>query len=223
MVAISRKLRALRRRSRRGGARCSALKSDVDCKANAECKWDAKLSKCKKAAAAKRVDLDCRTSDDCNQAKFIEIENDTIIQGVDEGTMNKNLNYKDKNYFKLVNQYNAIKQGVNVGDILYINAGEQPYSCFLALRGKVQWLGDDGDTPDFMLNLLKYKPILDKHNVKYGKLFRNQEYYVFKNENKLKHIPASNPLVSQYLLGRAVETTMPAEILNGLAEGGIHV
>jgi hypothetical protein len=166
---------------------------------------------------------DCRTSDDCNQAKFIEIENDTIIQGLDAGTLNKNPNYKDKNFFKLVNQYNAINQGVRVGDILYFKGGEQQYSCYVALQGRVYWLGDDGDTPDFMLNLLKYKPTLERHNVKYSKLFRNQAYYVLKNNNKLKRIPDPNPIVSAYLLGRAVETTMPQEILNGLAEGGIQI
>lgn len=166
---------------------------------------------------------DCRTSDDCNQAKFIEIENDTIIQGLDAGTLNKNPNYKDKNYFKLVNQYNAINQGVRVGDILYFKGGEPQYSCYVALQGRVYWLGDDGDTPDFMLNLMKYKPILERHNVKYGKLFRNQAYYVLKNKNKLKRIPDPNPLISTYLLGSAVETSMPAEILNTLAEDGFRI
>jgi len=59
--------------------------------------------------------------------------------------------------------------------------------------------------------------------VKYGKLFRNQAYYVLKNKNKLKRIPDPNPLISTYLLGSAVETSMPAEILNTLAEDGFRI
>ena len=51
--------------------------------------------------------VDCRKSDDCNQAKFIEIVNNDIIKGVSDGTLNMNPNYKDKNYFRLINQYNA--------------------------------------------------------------------------------------------------------------------
>jgi hypothetical protein len=165
--------------------------------------------------------LDCRTSDECNQAKFIEIENDDIINGVSDGTMNMNPNYNDKNYLRLINQYNAVNREIRVGDIIYIVGGERQYSCYIALRGNVQWLCDDGDTPDFILNLLKYKPILDKNNVKYNKLFRNEDYYVLRD--RLEHISRPNQTISEYLLGSAVETTMPQEILTRLAEGGIRV
>jgi hypothetical protein len=166
--------------------------------------------------------LDCRISDDCNQAKFIEIVNDDIIKGVSDGTLNMNPNYKDKNYFRLINHYNAaVNKSVRVGDILYIRGGDGKYSCYIAFRGNVKWLGDDGDTPDFILNLLKYKEVLNRNNVKYNKLFRNEDYYIL--EKKLELIKRPNQIISEHLLGIALETTMPQEILKQLAEGGIRV
>lgn len=163
---------------------------------------------------------DCRTTDECNQAKFIVIENKDIIKGVADGTLNMNPN--DKNYLRLINQYNsAVHKDIRTGDILYIVGGERKYSCYIALRGAVQWLGDDGDTPDFILNLLKWKAVLDKNNVKYNKLFKNIDYYVLKK--KLEHKPEANQIISEYLLGKAVENTMPEEILKRLSEGGIRV
>ena len=166
--------------------------------------------------------VDCRKSDDCNQAKFIEIVNNDIIKGVSDGTLNMNPNYKDKNYFRLINQYNAaVNKAIRVGDILYISGGEGKYSCYIALRGNVKWLGDDGDTPDFILNLLKNKEVLDRNNVKYNKLFRNEDYYVL--QQKLEHITRPNQTILEHLLGNALETTMPQEILKQLADGGIPV
>jgi len=166
---------------------------------------------------------DCRTSDECNQAKFIEIVNDKIINGVMDGTINMNPNYKDKNYLMLINKYNAaVNKNIKVGDIIYIVGGEGKYSCYISLRGAVQWLGDDGDTIDFILNLLKYKTVLNKNNVKYNKLFSNQDYYVLKNE-KLQHISMPNQTISEHLLGSAFERTMPQEILTRLADGGLQV
>ena len=167
MVAISRRLRA-----RIGGhppySACSGLKSVDDCTENVECKWNDTLSKCRKALTKKRVR-------DVYDAKFIEIENDKIINGVANGTINMNLNYNDKKYLAQLNTYKPSKKnGINVGDILCIEGGELKYCCFIALPGKVQWLGDDGDTPDFILNLLKYKPILDKYYVRYDNLVKNQ-------------------------------------------------
>ena len=163
---------------------------------------------------------DCRTTDECNQAKFIEIVNDNIIKGVADGTLNMNPN--DKNYLMLINQYNsAVHKDIRTGDILYIVGGERKYSCYIALRGAVQWLGDDGDTPDFILNLLKWKAVLDRNNVKYNKLFKNIDYYVLKK--KLEHKPEANQTILEHLLGSAVENTMPEEILKRLSEGGIRV
>jgi hypothetical protein len=54
MVAISRKMKfRTHRRSRVGGRRptsvCSSLKSSSDCSDDTRCKWNAKLSKCRKA------------------------------------------------------------------------------------------------------------------------------------------------------------------------------
>jgi len=164
----------------------------------------------------------CQTSDDCNQAKFIEILNDDIINGISQGTLNMNPNYKDKNYLSLINKYNsAVNKYIRTGDIIYFVGGERQYSCYIALRGKVQWLGDDGDTPDFILNLLKWKEVLERNAVKYNKLFRNQDYYVLKD--KIKHISSPSQIISEHLLGSAVETTMPQEILQRLAEGGLRV
>lgn len=58
MVAISKRLRALRR-SRVGGrpprSPCSGLKSVVDCSGNVECVWNDKLSKCRKATAKRAL------------------------------------------------------------------------------------------------------------------------------------------------------------------------
>jgi hypothetical protein len=217
MVAIS------RRKLRRGGrprSNCSTLKLEADCAGNAECKWNVKQSKCRKTAA-KRVSK--KNVQAVYQAKFIEIENEKIIKGLSNGTMNMNPNYEDKKYLTQLNKYKPNKKnGINVGDILCIMGGEYQYCVYVALPGKVQWLGDDGDTPDFVLTLLKYKDILDKNNVKYDDLFKNEDYYVLAElSSGLQYITKRNRIVSDHLLGMVIETTMPDEILNGLAEGGL--
>jgi hypothetical protein len=69
---------------------------------------------------------------------------------------------------------------------------------------------------------LKYKYILDKNNVKYDNLFKNEDYYVLAElSSGLQYITKRNRIVSDHLLGMVIETTMPDEILNGLAEGGL--
>jgi hypothetical protein len=161
------------------------------------------------------------------EAKFIEIENSKIIDGVADGTMNMNLNYKDRKYLAQLNKYEpSTENGINVGDILCIEGGEHEFCCFVALPGKVQWLCDDGDTYDFILNLLKYKPILDINNVKYDNLFNNQDYYVLNNTEfagNLQHILTKNNTVSEHLLGSVVEKGTPKEILDQLVAGGLIV
>ena len=143
------------------------------------------------------------------------------MKGLNDGTMNMNPNYKDKKYFSQVNKYKPSKKnGINVGDILCIQGGEYNYSVYVALPGKVEWLGDDGDTPDFVLNLLLHKDILDKKNVKYDTLFKNEGYYVL--SGVLRHVPQKNVTISDHLLGKVIETTMPGEILSGLSEGGLR-
>lgn len=217
MVAISRRLRA-----RVGGrppySACTGLKSVDDCTENVECKWNYKLSKCRKALAKKRVR-------DVYEAKFIEIENDKIINGVANGTINMNLNYNDKKYLAQLNTYKPSKKnGIHVGDILCIEGGELKYCCFIALPGKVQWLGDNGDTPDFILNLLKYKLILDKYYVRYDNLVKNNDYFVVSNMSPglgLQQILTKNRTISEHLLGSVVEKSMPQEILKHLAAGGL--
>jgi hypothetical protein len=206
-----------RLRSRVGGrypphSACAGLKSIV------ECKWNGKLSKYRKILAKKKVR-------DVYEAKFIEIENDKIINGVANGTMNMNLNYNDKKYLAQLNTYKPSKKnGIHVGDILCIEGGERQFCCFIALPGKVQWLEDDGDTPDFILNLLKYKPILDKYYVKYNNLVKNHDYFVVSNmtpEFGLQHILTTNRTISEHLLGSVVEKSTPKEILKQLAAGGL--
>jgi hypothetical protein len=100
--------------------------------------------------------------------------------------------------------------------------GEYQYCIYVALPGRVELLGDDGDTPDFVLNLLKYKNGLDKKNVKYDALFKNEGYYALTGlSSGLRHVRQKNRIVSDHLLGTVIETTMPAEIVNGLSEGGL--
>lgn len=206
MVVISRRLRA------RIGGRSLNLKSGDDCLRND------KLSKCRKAQTKKRAR-------DVYEAKFIEIENDKIINSVANGTMNMNLNYNDKKYLAQLNTYKPSKKnGIHVGDILCIEGGELKYCCFIALPRKVQWLGDDGDTPDFILNLLKYKPILDKYYVKYDNLVKNQDYFVLRNTTPglgLQHILTKNRTITEHVLGSVVEKSMSQEILKQLAAGGL--
>jgi len=207
MVAISRRLRP------RVGGRPPRSKFMDDCSGND------KFSKCRKATLAKKKVRDVY------EAKFIEIENNKIINGVANGTMNMNLNYNDKKYLAQLNTYKPSKKnGINVGDILCIEGGEQQFCCFIALPGKVQWLGDDGDTPDFILNLLKYKPILDKYYVRYDNLVKNQDYFVLSNmtpEFGLQHILTKNRTILEHLLGSIIEKSMPHEILMQLASGGL--
>jgi hypothetical protein len=207
MVVISRRLRT------RVGGRPLDLKSLVDYKENN------KLSKYRKAAMAKKKVRDVY------EAKFIEIENDKIINGVANGTMNMNLNYNDKKYLAQLNTYKPSKKnGIHVGDILCMEGGELKYCYFIALPGKVQWLGDDGDTPDFILNLLKYKPILDKYYVRYNNLVKNQDYFVLSNmtpEFGLQHILTKNRTVTEHLLGSVVEKSMPQEIIKQLVAANL--
>jgi len=206
MVAISRKLRA------RVGGRPPRSKSIDDCSGND------KLSKRRKALVKKRIR-------DVYEAKFIEIENDKIINGVANGTMNMNLNYNDKKYLAQLNTYKpSTKNGIHVGDILCIEGVEQQFCCFIALPGKVLWLGDDGDTPDFILNLLKYKPILDKYYVRYNNLVKNQDYFVLSNMSPglgLQHILTKNRTVSEHLLGSVVEKNMHQEIVKQLVAANL--
>jgi hypothetical protein len=226
-MATTRRRARSRSRSRSrvggGGARsaCPALKSEVDCKGTAECKWNTKLSKCRKAPAKRASRKNAKS---VYQAKFIEIENDKIMKGLNDGTMTMNPNYKDKKYFSQVNKYKPSKtNGINVGDILSIQGGEYNHSIYVALPGKVEWLGDDGDTPDFVLNLLLHKDTLNKKNVKYDNLFKNEDYYVLAERSSgLRHVPQQNVTISDHLLGKVIETTMPEEILSGLSEGGLR-
>ena len=46
------------------------------------------------------------------EAKFIEIENSKIIDGVADGTMNMNLNYKDRKYLAQLNKYEQLSNGL---------------------------------------------------------------------------------------------------------------
>jgi hypothetical protein len=212
MLVKSRRLRS------RIGGRPIDLKSVADCSGNVECKWNYKLSKRRKALVKKRIR-------DVYEAKFIEIENDKIINGVANGTMNMNLNYNDKKYLAQINTYKPSKKnGIHVGDILCIEGGELKYCCFIALPGKVQWLGDDGDTPDFILNLLKYKPILDKYYVRYNNLVKNQDYFILSDmtpEFGLQHILTKNRTVIEHLLGSVVEKSMPQEIIKQLVAANL--
>jgi hypothetical protein len=226
MCNIYRKIMAAtRRRVRVGGggprSACPALKTEVNCKGNADCKWNAKLAKCRKAPAKRASRKHVKSV--VYQAKFIEIEDADIMEGLITGAMNMNPNYKDKTYSALLARYKPSKtNGINVGDILCIMGGEYQYCIYVALPGRVEWLGDDGDTPDFVLNLLKYKNGLDKKNVKYDALFKNEGYYALAGlSSGLRHVRQKNRIVSDHLLGTVIETTMPAEIVNGLSEGGL--
>jgi hypothetical protein len=190
----------------------------IDLKSVDNCSENDTLSKRRKALVKKKVR-------DVYEAKFIEIENDKIINGVANGTMNMNLNYNDKKYLAQLNTYKPSKKnGIHVGDILCIEGGEQQFCCFIALPGKVQWLGDDGDTPDFILNLLKYKPILDKYYVRYNNLVKNQDYFVLSDmtpEFGLQHILTKNRTVTEHLLGSVVEKSMPQEIIKQLVAANL--
>lgn len=158
------------------------------------------------------------------QAKFIEIDSDKLSKGLDNGTMNMNPNYEEyEKFFAELTKYKPRpKNGISVGDILNIVAGDgTKYCVYVALPGKVEWLGDDGDDKFFMLTLLKYKDILDKYNVKYTHLFKNEDYYVLKDGAALQHIPRSNSTVPDHLLGRYWSLDDYQEILNELAKGGL--
>jgi len=153
------------------------------------------------------------------QAKFIEVLNEKIMEGVELGRMNKNVNAQDKKYLTQLNKYKPSKKnGIRVGDILYIEGGgDREWSCYLALPGKLQWLGDDGDTYDFILNLSKYRSILEEHNVKYTDLFKNTSYYEL-NKNGLEQKSGLNWNIDEYLLGSVVERDTPDRILRDLAD-----
>jgi asparagine N-glycosylation enzyme membrane subunit Stt3 len=213
-----------RRRSRScvggGGPRsaCPALKSEVTCKENTECKWNVNLSKCRKARATTKKNV--KTA---YQAKFIEIRDEKIMKGLNTAKYNMNPNYEDKKYFAQLKKYKPSKKtGINVGDILCIMGGEYQYCIYIALSGKVEWLGDDGDTIDFVTNLLLDGDILKKKNVKYAKLFKNEDYYVLAGVSSgLQHVQQKNEIVSTHLLGEHVVSELPQEILNTLSDGGL--
>ena len=191
---------------------CSSLSKET---CILDCKWNSKISKCQKTRA-KRVSK--KQGKKVYQAKFIEVFDEKIMDGVMQGKMNMNLNAEDKKYLAQLNKYKPSKKnGVSVGDILYIEGGERQFCCFVALPGKVQWLGDDGDTYDFILNLFKYKSILDQHNVKYAELFENTKYFEF-NRNGLEKKTGPNSNVFEHLLGSVVERNAPAQILYELAD-----
>lgn len=159
------------------------------------------------------------------QAKFIEIDSEKIRNGRSNTSMTMLPHHGDKRYTNFLaelSKYNpSPKNGINVGDILYIVAGEGDYCVYVALPGKVEWLGDDGDNSYFMLTLLKYKEILDKYNVKYTHLFKNEDYYVLRDGAALQHIPRSNSTVPDHLLGMYWSLDDYQEILNKLTEGGL--
>jgi hypothetical protein len=108
--------------------------------------------------------------------------------------MNMNPNYEEYEKFlaELQKYKPSPKNGISVGDILYIVAGDGTKCVYLALPGKVEWLRDHRDDSYFMINLLEYKEILDKYNVKYTHLYKNEDYYVLSDKAALQHIPRSN-------------------------------
>jgi hypothetical protein len=168
------------------------------------------------AKAAKRVSK--KKEKKVYQAKFIEVLDEKIMKQVPLGKMNMNVNAQDKKYITRLNKYKPSKRtGINVGDILYIEGGEREWCCYLALPGKVQWLGDDGDTYDFILNLANYSAILEAHNVKYANLFNNNTYYEI-NQNGLEQKSGPNSNIDEYLLGSVVERDTPARIMRDLAD-----
>jgi hypothetical protein len=204
-----------------GGPRsvCPGLKSEVNCKENAECKWNVKLSKCRKAPAKRATKKIVKP---VYQAKFIEIDDENITKGFNKGKYNKNPNYEDKKYFAQLNKYKPSKKtGINIGDILYIVSGDNQYCIYIALPGKVEWLGDDGDTIDFVTNLLLHGDILKKKNVKYAKLFKNEDYYVLTGVSAgLQHVLKKNEMISEHLLREDI-WELPQEILTTLSDGGL--
>ena len=61
---------------------------------------------------------------------------------------------------------------------------------------------------------------MDRNNVKYNKLIRNEDYYVLKQ--KLEHITRPNQTILEHLFKNAIETTMPQEILKQHADRGVR-
>jgi len=123
-------------------------------------------------------------------------------------------------YMAAVNKYKPSKKnGINVGDILYFSGDEVKDCFFVALPGKVQWLGDDGDTPEFVLSLNDNAKLLDKYNVKYDTLFANRSY-IKMSHNVAKKINKPISEIPDYLLGGLVEIDTPKNIIDSLRKAG---